>query len=517
MKKNRKPAKPKPLSSKPALIFLLVVVALINFVTMPLQESPGDAIAVRIETVTLINTGGLSVPPNIATMFGDRGQYYFNNEKNGGWYSKYGIGNTLAYVPVLLLEKIITGSLPFQSDSRVLYLNLFNIAFSVATAAYLFLLTGLLTKSTTARISYVLAAIYCTFWWNHMRIQAFEAFQPFFMLGATYHFLVALYAVGSVSNQDKTARPAFSANRHLLIAGSYLGYLCLVKTVFVIVVPVFLAAIALKEWKRLFTEKPGLRRIIDLFGGYFIYFGIPLIVAAIVLLGVNNAKFGSPFVTGYAQWQREAHPMSGDLLTGISGYLFDPQYSIFITFPVLILAFFGYPFIFRRNRAITIFILSLSLVVILACAKFVNWSGGWSYGPRYLLSVLGLLSLPCVLVFEWMEKNIRRIPVCLSAIAVAALLLYSVYLQTLLNSLPFFTFYYVKDTLITPLKQPRLDAYFHSPYPIICRDVLQLKAGKPVWWWDQVKKAIPPAQTHTLNAYFKKISQSNYYFFQDES
>src|SRR5256885_17124228 len=104
------------------MVATVLSVAAINFVTMPAEEYAGDAIAVRIETIGLINSGRWAVPPSITHEWGERGQYFYENA-NGAFYPKYGILNTLIYLPPLWAQKIATGKLNLYSDNTF-YLNL---------------------------------------------------------------------------------------------------------------------------------------------------------------------------------------------------------------------------------------------------------------------------------------------------------------------------------------------------------------------------------------------------------
>jgi hypothetical protein len=89
---------------------IALFVVLVNFLTMPAEEYAGDATSARIAAVALIKTGKWSVPAEKASTFGERGQYFYQNV-SGDWYSKYGILNTLVYLPVLQLQKCVNGEL----------------------------------------------------------------------------------------------------------------------------------------------------------------------------------------------------------------------------------------------------------------------------------------------------------------------------------------------------------------------------------------------------------------------
>src|SRR5690349_14533481 len=201
------------------IVAIVFLVAAINFLTMPAEEYAGDGNAVRIETIGLINTGRWAVPPEIAREWGERGQYFYQNA-NGAFYPKYGVLNTLIYVPALWIQKIASGNLSLYSDNT-LSLNLFNIVLSCATAVYLSLLARRYTDSNLTMSIFVIASLYCTFWWNYLRAQSFEIYLTLFFLAFVYHFVVALNC------EPRTVR-----NRQLFIAAVFLGLLCLSKIVF---------------------------------------------------------------------------------------------------------------------------------------------------------------------------------------------------------------------------------------------------------------------------------------------
>ncbi len=226
------------------IIAIILAVAAINFVTMPAEEYAGDGIAVRIESIGVINSGRWAVPSEIAHQWGERGQYFYENAR-GAFYPKYGVLNTLIYLPPLWIQKIATGNLSLYSDNTVA-LNLFNIILSCATALYLAVLARRYTKSSLTMSIFVIASLYGTFWWNYLRAQTFEIYLTLFFLAFFYHFVSAL------NSEQRRVR-----NRQLLTAAIFLGLLCLSKTVFLIVFPI---AIAFLAFDRIATVKPSIPR-----------------------------------------------------------------------------------------------------------------------------------------------------------------------------------------------------------------------------------------------------------------
>lgn len=214
---------------------------------MPKEEYIADPMAVRCETVSLINNGSLAIPSLVAQSFGERGQFFVENVTKEKWYCKYGILNSLMYLPVLFIQKWHEGTLEYFSPTRVIYLNAFNLLLAIASAIYLFLIASRYTERSIVAFLFVVAALYTTYWWNYLRGQNSEIYQVLFMLGFYYHL---------VRSCD-----GFKSRQHEALAGLF---------------------------------------------------------------------------------------FSGHLLSGLSHFFFDPQYSIFIYFPLLVVALFGYPF-FSKN------------------------------------------------------------------------------------------------------------------------------------------------------------------------
>ncbi len=82
------------------------------------------------------------------------------------------------------------------------------------------------------------------------------------------------------------------------------------------------------------------------------------------------------------------------ILVGLYGNLISPGRSIFLYSPPLILALLGIRRFYRRFPSETWLFGGISLVYVLLYAIPVEWDGGWSFGPRYLLALVPLLLLP---------------------------------------------------------------------------------------------------------------------------
>ena len=120
-------------------------------------------------------------------------------------------------------------------------------------------------------------------------------------------------------------------------------------------------------------------------------FLIPVIVAMLITMAVNHAKWGQYTLSGsYLAF----NTFTNSWLVSFYGYLFSPGQSIFIFSPILLLA----PLYFRpfvgRYQAETTTILGLALSYALFYGRSIAWHGQWCFGPRYLMAMVPLLLLP---------------------------------------------------------------------------------------------------------------------------
>ena len=452
------------LNKEKGLVITLLVVLIVGLIAMPAEECPGDAMAVRVETVHLLENGSFGVSAETATKYwGDKGMFFDLNENTGKWYPKYGIMNTLIYVPALAVEKLVNGKIhQVSSPLRLILLNLHNILLSLLCAALFYFLARLFTNHSMVAAAYTLVIIYTTFCWYYFRAQIFEIHTLLFLTWSLYLFIRSYREI--CKNDSDSIRKLKSL---LFLGGILVGLLMLSKTVYVVV-----AALLFVGWvlipdlrKNLFTKK-GL-----------IYF-TPIVLAGVIILICNHLRFGSAFNTGYSQWVAESRPMSGDIFRGIAGYLFDTQWGIFSCFPILLVSLFYWRKFFRHYRVEASAILAVGLVLLLINSCFINWRGLWSYGPRYLLPILPALSLPAIYLCEGFNSIPSKLKksLCISALIVASL--YTASLQELVNRLPFYAWYQLKDKLSTK-HSCQLEWYIYStPFWQINKDIISYRGGK---------------------------------------
>jgi hypothetical protein len=237
------------------------------------------------------------------------------------------------------------------------------------------------------------------------------------------------------------------------------------------------------------------------------------------LLAVNAYKFGSPFDNGYTQWARQTRLFDGRLLEGVTGFLFDGQKSVFINFPILIFALPGVPWFFKKHRKDLLFFLALGGASLVMHSKFLEWGGAWCYGPRYLLPVLPLLSLPLVGTLQAMRSHAAR-PACwIASLFMGGILFYSLIWQCRVNALPFCVVFQVEGEFrafgrLRPEDEKLLSDYFeHEPFGVVCGDLGAYKKGKsyPVFV-SVMAKLTPEIRTALLHRIGSRLSGNNYYW-----
>lgn len=117
--------------------------------------------------------------------------------------------------------------------------------------------------------------------------------------------------------------------------------------------------------------------------------GLPF---AIALAAYHYAAFGSPFTTAvevtnpaFLDQSRFLGVFALPRLDALWGITFSPFRGLFFIAPILLIAAYG----IRRHATIV----AAALVTILMNASFNGWHGGYTIGPRYLLTIVPLLAL----------------------------------------------------------------------------------------------------------------------------
>jgi hypothetical protein len=149
---------------------------------------------------------------------------------------------------------------------------------------------------------------------------------------------------------------------------------------------------------------------------------------ALMLAAYNARYFGSPFTTGVvgatgpSRLLNEAALMfNTPLHEGLAGILVSPGRGLFIYSPILLVALVGMVMVWKDSRPVLLRYVSLApLPIVFLIAKWTNWWGGGSYGPRLLADITPFL---CLFLFPPFEKAqsrrfLRYLFACLATLSI---------------------------------------------------------------------------------------------------
>lgn len=366
---------------------VFVVVLLLNILLMPAELLRGDPLVWISEAKSIIYRGELSLEEG-AIKYGSPGQYVVKNDRNGRTYSKYGLMSSIAVIPAILGGNLL-GEMDETNLVPMLSLNLWYALASATLALMLFRLSQRYTNSILARLVFLVGCFYCSFLWYYLRAQSMELF-------------ICIYVTGWYWAMVEMDQPT-SRRYRIRAAIAWLMVALLVQTR-----PMFILLAALTAcwigWDMTRQKAPG--RLIRI----AVYSALPLVLITLSLAIANHVRFGAWYHSGYHQWKPEEHTASlGNLATGLFGFIADPQYSVLLTFPPLLLSLFAARRFWQDHRRDYVLALILCIGAILFYSLFMNWRGDWAAGPRYVLFALLPASLPCVVLVADLLRPGRRL------------------------------------------------------------------------------------------------------------
>lgn len=427
-----RPAAPHPLS----VSFLLAAVVLIEILTLPAMPYGGDPVTWQMEARSILIRGELNVPASFARSFGDPGQFFVLNHRNGKYYSKAGTLNGILNVLPLLVGQMI--------GNEVVALGIFAVVLSAIIAYVLYDLTGYYTRIEWVRVAFVLLCFYTTYAWNYLRGTNSEPTQWLF-------FLLATRSLFQLNRAPADGRYPF---RTIAALWLWTACLCLAKVSWVLLIPLMAGALIYLARRNGIprSQWPGL-------GWRAIIVPAALICA---LVAMNNwVKFGAPWLSGYHQWYDPDGRV--DLAAAFYDLFLSPQWSLLICFPPVVLAIAGWKRFWREHKQEAIFILGVLVLYLHVNILRGVWRGQWCYGPRYFLFILPMLALPALYVLEWAGQRIRRPSgyLALGAILMASVVFVGVQWQV--NRLEWFFKYHVEGDLAS-LNDLQINEYFERTH-----------------------------------------------------
>lgn len=288
-------------------------------------------------------------------------------------YSKKGIGISLAALPLLALGK--------SWALGAVQLALLTNAFLTAAAVYLFyrLVITLQFSATTAALG-ALALGLATPLWPYARTLFSESLAA---LGLT----LALLGMIRYRRQD---RPP---GNHTIVlplfwAGAGLALMLLARSANAILIPPFLAYLV-RTLQLHRSAQPGQSFSIR----PLVAFALPLGMAVLATLLYNYIRFHTWLTFPQAPFETFSTPLQ----TGLAGLLISPGKGLLWYMPTTVLIVEGLSS-WRATRRFDEYGLAATIVLItlLFYAKWYDWTGGRTWGPRLVVMITPALLLLCL-------------------------------------------------------------------------------------------------------------------------
>jgi hypothetical protein len=351
------------------LAFAVSLLCLLVFLTYLLTASGtifgSDGGRRLLVTKRLVENGSADIQTMDSTPIG----------RDGKQYTQYAIGHSLAMVPFYGLGIQLARLLPAWKDEAIEFcVSLTNLVITVVLVGWLTIFSRALGFGLKTAVGIGLLYAFGTMAWQ----QAKDSFE---------HPQIALYLTALFFYLHKFSRHRKTIS--LLAAGLFLGLAILTRYTALLAyvgVAVFLTCQAFQ-----FRPCAGARDVT----WWFILVILPTLPFLAFDLWFNKVRFGSPLETGYQQL------LSGNLfsprtfLEGFWRLTFGWEIGLFPFNPVVLLGIIGAPFFYRKQRALTVSLLTLVVaqIVFYAFTTWPLWTGGWAWGPRLLLDVLPLVLL----------------------------------------------------------------------------------------------------------------------------
>jgi len=345
-----------------------------------------DEVLPVYQTESLVERGSTAVPQAVSQDF-----FFGKRDLAGNPQAPYPPGPAVVAVPWYLVGKHVLVNLPGVPRRASTLVTDFAIvtssaAFAAAAAALTYLLfIGL----GLARRNALLAALGLVFGTPLFAYSAWYFSEPLAVA-------VLMVAVVALFPREEDAVPL----RGAVGAGLALGFLLWVRPAHILTAPIVMAA--------MLAGRGGLRRKVP---------GIAVVAALVgcaglALLARNYALYGNALEQGYPELVEGGRRMVSfdtPLPVGLFAFLLSPGKSILLFAPVLLLAPFALPHVWRRSRALAVLMVAPLLVLLVFYAKYTQFDGGYSFGPRYLIPGIWLLGLTLGFALEYGSRTLRTV------------------------------------------------------------------------------------------------------------
>lgn len=284
--------------------------------------------------------------------------------RDGQLYSQFAPGQSIVAIPLYLLGRLIGGAPSLSSVLITRFTtSLFN-PISIALTAWLIALFAARLGFST-RLCVLLAMAYAL---GSMALPYTRTYfgEPLIALTIT----LAAYALFRV----KTDR--VDVGRWLFVSGAALAIAVFTRERSAIMLPAFMiyaAPIIRRDWRR------------------WLMWLLPLVIVGGLIGLMNWSRYGSPLSFGFSALQHTS--FTTPLLLGLYGLLISPGKGLLLYNPIAWAGLLGLLSMWRRWRAEAVLFVLIIVAEIGFFAVYEFWTGGWNWGPRYLLPIVPLLIL----------------------------------------------------------------------------------------------------------------------------
>ncbi len=326
-----------------------------------------DAVVTFEVTRNIVDHGTVAVPEAVLGWEAQRG-------RDGRFYSPFGIGQSLLHVPVYVVTKAaiaVTGLAIGKPDTVPKAVIAMTQSVVVATLVWLTFHVGVVVaRSPRAAALGAMTLAFGSAFWPYAGFGFNQPLAALLLLAAVYDTVV-----GTTRHQPL----------RLWRAGLWVGLALHVRH------EMALVAVPLTLWL-LWRGAPW-----PVARGQVLRF-VPGVAAGVLgWMAFNGWRYGNPLDPGYLN--DETVGFFSSMGDGMAGLLVSPGASVFVYSPVAVVGLWGLIRWSRTpdrspdrsiDRSVAVLCLAVIATFLLFYASIGSWSGGRSYGSRYLLPVLPL-------------------------------------------------------------------------------------------------------------------------------
>ncbi|MFX1513106.1 MAG: glycosyltransferase family 39 protein [Promethearchaeota archaeon] len=405
---------------KSPILILFLITCLVYFLCIPPRNQYSALMTVNgssqyLLTKALVDRQSFQIDPDVSFANVDIAFY------DGHYYSTKPPGLSFFAVPVYLTSKMLGYTLGFRNENLTFFITqsliLMNVIISALTLVIIFQIVLLLHGSRFAAMSTALIYGFLTIAWTYSGTFFRHSIATFFVTLFFYSYLRFLQ---------------FRTWRNLLGASFTLGYSILCDYALVFIPLLWLGHLIISQ-KNIYKPNKLLQLGFNILIGSF--------GSLIVIAVMNYVCCGNPFTFAYhySIYTRETFGTNPeDLLLGLplkeyisnalrmtlipdnQNFVLDIYWhrALFFLSPILILGLYGFWLIKTQSRYAGLILPMFGTFVTLVAvyARWIEWHGGWCWGPRQLLPGIPFIVIP---LHNVIDRGFKRLIIRLIVVILA--------------------------------------------------------------------------------------------------